>query len=69
MSNKKPNSFFGWLGRQIGHVTGAVKTDVPTPPTVVFTKTTVQEAQLPDRPNEKIRRTIIDEVVRKEEKQ
>ena len=69
MAAKKPNSFFGWLGRQIGHVTGAVKTDVPPPPQVVFKKTTVQEAQLPDRPHETIRRTIIDEVVRKEEKQ
>jgi hypothetical protein len=65
---KKSNSFFGWLGRQLGHVTGAVKTEVPQPPQVVFKKTTVQEAQLPDRPNEKIRRTIIDEVVRNEEK-
>jgi hypothetical protein len=58
---KKPNSFFGWLGRQIGHVTGAVKTDVPQ---VVYKKTTVHEAAVPNRPEEKIRRTIVDEIVR-----
>jgi len=58
---KKPNSFFGWLGRQIGHVKGAVKTEVPQ---VVYKKTTVHEATLPDRPNEKIRRTVVDEIVR-----
>ena len=27
--SKKPNSFMGWLGRQIGHVKRAVKQDVP----------------------------------------
>jgi hypothetical protein len=58
---KKPNSFLGWLGRQIGHVKGAVKTEVPQ---VVYKKTTVHEATLPDRPNEKVRRTIVDEVLR-----
>jgi hypothetical protein len=62
--SKRPNSFLGWLGRQIGHVKGAVKADVPQ---VVYKKTTVQEASLPDRPNETIRRTVIDEVVRKSE--
>jgi hypothetical protein len=63
---KKPNSFMNWLGRQLGHVTKAVKTDVPA---VVYKKTTVHEASLADRPNETIRRTVIDEVVRREEKQ
>ena len=58
---KASNSFFGWLGRQIGHVTKAVKTEVPQ---VVYKKTTVHEASLPDRPDEKIRRTIVDEVIR-----
>jgi hypothetical protein len=60
---QKPNSFMGWLGRQIGHVKGAVKKDV-TPPKVLYQKTTVQEAPVPDRPDEKLRRTVIDEVVR-----
>jgi hypothetical protein len=58
---KKPNSFLGWLGRQIGYVKGAAKIEVPQ---VVYKKTTVHEATLPDRPNEKIRRTVVDEIVR-----
>ena len=62
----KPNSFMNWLGRQIGHVKKAVKTDVPE---VVYRKTTVEEVNVVDRPNEKLRRTVVDEVVRKEEKQ
>jgi hypothetical protein len=57
----KPNSFLGWLGRQLGHVKRAVQSDVPQ---IVYKKTTVHEATLPDRPDEKIRRTIVDEVVR-----
>jgi hypothetical protein len=60
---KKPSSFMNWLGRQIGHVKGAAKTDVPAPPKVVYRKETVQEAALPERPNEILRRTTIDEVV------
>ena len=59
--SEKPNSFLGWLGRQIGHVKRAVKQDVPT---VVYKKTAVHEATLPDRPDEKIRRTVVDEVIR-----
>ena len=62
---QKPSSFFGWLGRQIGHVKRAVKTDVPQ---VVYKKTTVQEAPLADRPDEKLRRTVVDEVVREPKK-
>lgn len=57
---KKPSSFMNWLGRQLGHVTKAVKTDVPQ---VVYKKTTVQEAQMPDRPEETLRRTTVDEVL------
>jgi hypothetical protein len=62
---KKSNSLFGWLGRQIGHVKKAVHADVPE---VLYKKTTVQEAQLPDRPDEKLRRTVVDEVVREKKK-
>ena len=58
---KKSNSLFGWLGRQIGHVKRAVQQDVPT---TVYKKTTVHEATLPDRPDEKIRRTVVDEVIK-----
>ncbi|MEO6436605.1 MAG: hypothetical protein ABIP55_12715 [Tepidisphaeraceae bacterium] len=64
---QRPNTFLGWLGRQIGHVKGAVKKDV-TPPTVLYKKTTVQEAPVPDRPDEKLRRTVTDEVVRQPKK-
>jgi hypothetical protein len=63
MAQQKPSSFMNWLGRQIGHVKGAVKTPVPTPPKVVYRHETVQEAKLPERPNEILRRTTIDEVV------
>ena len=61
---KSSKTFFGWLGRQIGSVKGAVAKDVTAKQRVVFQKTTVQETPLPDRPNEKLRRTVIDEVVR-----
>jgi hypothetical protein len=60
---KKPNSFMNWLGRQIGHVKGAVQTPVPAQPKVVYRKESVQEAALPERPQEILRRTTIDEVV------
>jgi hypothetical protein len=64
---EKSKSFFGWLGRQIGSVKGAIKKDV-TPPRVLYRRETVQEAPLPDRPDEKLRRTVVDEVVRNEKK-
>ena len=31
MSRKKPDSFLGWLGRQVGFVGKAIKTDVTAP--------------------------------------
>ena len=64
---KSSKSFFGWLGRQIGSVKGAIQKDV-TPPEVLYKKTTVQEATLPDRPEEKLRRTVTDEVLREPRK-
>jgi hypothetical protein len=63
MAQQKPSSFMKWLGRQIGHVKGAVSAQVPAQPKVVYRNETVQEATLPDRPNEIMRRTTIDEVV------
>jgi hypothetical protein len=60
---KTPNSFMNWLGRQVGHVKGAIRKDVPRPPKILYRNTTVQEAALPDRPQEILRRTTIDEVV------
>jgi hypothetical protein len=63
---KSSRSLFGWLGRQLGYVKGGVNKNV-TQPKIVYKKTTVHETTLPDRPDEKLRRTIIDEVVRKAE--
>lgn len=62
MADTLPGSgFFGWLGRQIGHVKKAVRTDVTRQ--VVHRQQTVQEASLPDDPNVTLRRTVIDEVI------
>jgi hypothetical protein len=60
----KINTFFGWLGRQVGHVTTAVKTDVSKPePKVVYRNDKVEEKAVPNQPGVKLRRTTIDEVI------
>jgi hypothetical protein len=64
---KSSKGFLGWLGRQIGAVRGAVHKDV-TPPKVLYQKTTVHEAPVPGRPEERLRRTVTDEVVREQKK-
>lgn len=62
MANQPQNdSFLGWLGRQIGYVTKAVKTDVTKQ--IVHRQQEVQEVKLPDQPNVTLRRTVIDEVI------
>jgi hypothetical protein len=65
-SNNLPgNGFLGWLGRQVGHVAKAVKTDV-TPPLaskIVYRDCTIEEVPSPTDPNLKLRRTVIDEVI------
>ena len=53
--------FLGWLGRQVGYVKKAVKTDVTKE--TVHREVDVQEANLPGRPEVKFRRTTIDEVI------
>ncbi len=60
--------FLGWLGRQVGHIAKAVKTDVvpPTPSKVLYRECTIEEKESPTDPNVKLRRTVIDEVVKKE---
>ena len=75
MPDKEPpgEGFLGWLGRQIGHVKKAVKTEVEAeaekqaagdPETqVVYQKETVQEVPHPENPDLKLRRTVIDEVI------
>jgi hypothetical protein len=77
MPDKQPQlpgtGLWGWLGRQIGHVKKAVKTEVDAeaekqaegdPETqVVYQKETVQEAPHPENPDVKLRRRVIDEVI------
>ncbi len=59
---KKPGTgFLGWLGRQVGHVKKAMKTDVTQK--VVHVEKKVEEAPLPQDPNVTLRRTVIDEVI------
>ena len=71
-SNNLPGTgFLGWLGRQVGHVAKAVKTDVDPPPAaeaskIVYRECTIEEKESPTDPNVKLRRTVIDEVVEKE---
>ncbi len=63
MSDTLPGKgFFGWLGRQVGHVRKAVAAD-PGGPKTVFREHRVEEKDLPDQPGVKLRRTVIDEVV------
>ncbi len=67
--NLPGTGFLGWLGRQIGHVAKAVKTDVEppadaSPPSkIVYRECTIEEKESPVDPNVKLRRTIVDEVV------
>jgi hypothetical protein len=67
--NLPGNGFLGWLGRQIGHVAKAVKTDVEaeagaSPPSkIVYRECTIEEKESPIDPNVKLRRTVIDEVI------
>jgi hypothetical protein len=69
-NNPNPNppigkGFLGWLGRQVGHVAKALKTDVstPEPSKTVYRDCKIEEQPLPDDPRVKLRRTVIDEVI------
>jgi len=68
--NSPGNGFLGWLGRQVGHVKKAVKTDVtpPAPSKTIYRDCKIEERQLPQDPNVKLRRTVIDEVIVNERK-
>jgi hypothetical protein len=62
------NGLLGWLGRQFGYVKKAVATDVLAPPPSTDSKTVyrdckIEEKELPQDPNIKLRRTVIDEVI------
>ena len=75
------DGFFGWLGRQFGHVKKAVQTKVETEAErqahgdpenqVVYRKDRVEEIPHPESPDLKLRRTVIDEVIveKKQEKE
>ena len=68
MANKLPgDGFLGWLGRQVGHVSKAVRTDVtrPTPPKLktLFRTDQVEELPHPTEPGVVLRRTTVDEVI------
>jgi len=56
------HGLFGWLGRQVAHVRTALKADVSASKTI-YRNSTVEEKPLPQDPNVKLRRTVIDEVV------
>jgi hypothetical protein len=60
---KPGKGFFGWLGRQVGHVRKAVRTDVSNKPKTVYREQTVEEQPLPQDPNVILRRTTTDEVI------
>lgn len=63
MSESLPgNGFFGWLGRQVGHIKKAVQHDVAAPE-VAYRKEEVKEVDHPEQPGVKLRRTTIDEVI------
>ena len=59
--NKPGGGLFGWLGRQFGYISGAIKKDVTKQ--VVHREQRVEEAKLPNQPNVTLRRTVIDEVI------
>jgi hypothetical protein len=67
MSEQLPGKgFFGWLGRQVGHVKKAVQTD-PAAQRVAYRKEKVEEIEHPEDPGMKLRRTTIDEVIVRKE--
>lgn len=67
MSGKLPGKgLFGWLGRQFGYITKAVKTDIGAK--TVYRQEQVQETELPQDPGVRLRRTTIDEVIVKAKK-
>jgi hypothetical protein len=57
---KPGRGFLGWLGRQVGYVTAAVKHD----PERVAKREAVEEKRDPDTPGLVYRRTVVDEVRR-----
>ena len=67
--SKRPDSFLGWLGRQVGFVSKAIKADVRPTPKVMYRADKVEEVPHPADPSLVLRRTTTDEVLRDEKKQ
>ena len=51
----------GWLGRQVGYITRALRKDVTRE--TIYRERTVREASLPQHANVTLRRTTVDEVI------
>ncbi len=60
-SNLPGRGFFGWLGRQFGYVTKAVKNDVGQKR--IYRSESFEEQPLPNDPNVTLRRRTVDEVI------
>ncbi len=67
MADRPGKGFLGWLGRQVGHVKHAVKTDVtkksPVEKAVIYRNDAVEEVPHPQDSKLTLRRTTIDEVI------
>jgi hypothetical protein len=68
MATQQNESFWNWLGRQVGHVRKAIHTEVTEPlptnqPKVLYRQDRVEEQPMPSDPSMKLRRTTIDEVI------
>ena len=59
--NLPGRGFFGWLGRQVGYITRAVKTEPGEQK--IYREESVEEKPLPTDANVKLRRTTVDEVI------
>lgn len=59
---KPGRGFFGWLGRQVGYVSKAMKTDVAAGKTL-YRNEKIEEKPLPEDPSVVLRRTTRDEVI------
>jgi hypothetical protein len=62
MKDRPGKGLLGWLGRQVGYVSRAARSEVGA--TVIYRNQKVEEQKLPAKPNLTLRRTTIDEVVR-----
>ena len=58
------DGLFRWLGRQVGHVRAAVRP--PKPERVEYRRERVEERPHPAEPGVTLRRTTVDEAVRRD---